>query len=217
MSLRRAREAMQTALQMGQDGYRGIKTLARSSRIPTEVRVQALRHLAAEFSDRPVTEIFERALGSDEPALQNAALSCVLIQRDVAMEPVATLALREDAEVATRVRALRFIASRYPKKHTRSTLEGLLECQSPALRKAALESLFTSMRFIQEHQIEGALMNLLAEHDDLEVKISAAKALGIFGGAEAVSALRSAGGLFANTELKAAAWVALNRVQARAS
>ncbi len=208
---------MQTALQMGQDGYRGIKTLASSSRIPAEVRVQALRHLAAEFSDRPVTQIFERALSSDEPALQNAALSCVLIQRDVAMSPVANLALRSDAEVATRVRALRFIASRYPKKQTRSTMESLLECQSAALRKAALESLFTSMRFVQEHQIEGALTNLLAEHDDLEVKISAAKALGIFGSAGATGALRSAGGLFANAELKEAAWVALHRIEARES
>lgn len=213
ISLRRASEALTSALRLGRDGYRGLRTLTESGRVPVQVRVQALRHLAADFGDRDVSPILERAMASDVPGLQNAALSAVMLRRDAALGPLVTLSTRPDVEVATRVRAVRFMASRFPKAETRASLEALLEAGDPDVRRAALEALFTSMRFVPPDQVEAGLVNILKEHHELEVRVSAARALGAFGGHQAQSALRWAAGFSGDGALKQAAREALERLK----
>ena len=202
-----------TALRMGRDGYRGIRTLADSDRVPESVRLQALRHLAADFPDRDVTPVLERALRN--PALQAAALGSVMLRRDVQRAPVENLVNDEGVELAIRIRGLRFLASRWSKREVKTVLEAGLDAPELELRRVALECLFTSMRFVHPSAVEEGLINLLKEHDSVDVKISAAKALGAFGADEGLRALQSFTGLFSDEELKDAAQAAIDRIQTR--
>ena len=213
--LARAREALQTALSQGRQGFRVLKTLADSSRVPAEVRVQAIRHLAADFVEPAVRPVLEAALASDAADIQAAALGALMARDDVQRAPVASLALRSESPAGLRMRAGRFLASRWSKDAVRADLEALLEADHSGVRRVALEGLFPSMHYTPEEQVETRLINLFENHPSLDVRGSAARALGAFGAKAAVTALGRASSWptwRSNAELQAAVTWALHRL-----
>lgn len=165
-------------------------TLAASARVPAEVRIQALRHLAAQAPEREdVGRLLAEAMRSDDAALQDEALKAAVVRRDTAVEAIEHVA--ENASSAqTRARATRFLGSRWSVREVRGALERRLYDEDASVRLAALFAIFSSTRFVAEHQREQALINILVEHTDPDVRASAAHALGAFGTEAALPALR---------------------------
>ncbi|MEQ8568822.1 MAG: HEAT repeat domain-containing protein [Deltaproteobacteria bacterium] len=190
LGLERARAALQVALRAGPNGHRGLMTLAASDRVPAEVRIQAIRHLAAQAPEREdVGRLLAGAMRSDDPDLQDEALKAAVVRRDTAVEAIEHVA-ENAASAQTRARATRFLGSRWSVREVRGSLERRLYDPDPSVRLAALFAIFSSTRFVAEHQREQALINILVEHTDPDVRASAAHALGAFGTKAALPALR---------------------------
>jgi hypothetical protein len=75
--------------------------------------------------------------------------------------------------------------------------------------------MFTSLRFVHPDRIEEHLVNLLTEHESLEIKAAAAHALGAFGREQALHALVRFTGIFADGAVKDAAKHAAVRIRER--
>lgn len=189
--------------------------MADSDRIPPNVRIQALRHLANDFPDRDVSPVLERALLSSAPGMRQAALASLMLRKDAKRTPIEKLVMANTAELSVRIRALRFLASRWPKSEVKPILEACLETPEPQLQRVALESLFTSMRFMHPSAVEEGLINLLREHEAPEVKISAAKALGAYGAHSGLKALQNYTGLLTANDLRSAAAGAVDQIRRR--
>ncbi|MEM7675222.1 MAG: HEAT repeat domain-containing protein, partial [Myxococcota bacterium] len=189
LSLARAQQALAVALQNGQGGYRALRTLAESARVPDEVRVQALRHIGADFPDRDVRLVLEAALDSARPEVQTAALGALMVRSDARLMPVARLARDPDVPIGLRMRAARFLGTRWTNREARSDLEALLDSEHEGLRRVALEGLFPSMCYTPPEKVEARLINLLQSHGVAAVRASAARALGAFGGKAGLAAL----------------------------
>lgn len=215
IDLGRARAAFQAALRAGRDGYRAIRMLADSRRVPEEVRIQALRHLAADFPDQEVRPVLEKAMADDSRQVQNVGLGCSMLRQDTRLEPVLDLVNSEKSESGLRARAIRFMSARFDKKQVKPILEALLEEPDPKVVRAALESIFTSIKYVHPDRVEEHLCNLLTEHASEEVKTSAAKALGALGGKQALGALDKFTGWFADGDVKDAAKAAAARIRQR--
>ncbi len=214
LGLERARAALQVALRAGANGYRGLMTLAASDRVPTEVRVQALRHLASAPSSREdIAQLLARAMRSEDDAIQRGALEAAVVRSDTDVEPILYVA-ELGASAQTRARATRFLGSHWPVRDVRAALDARLYDDDPEVRRAALFAIFSSTRFVAEDRREEALVNLLSEHAEPEVRASAAHALGAFGGAAAYSALKKAKGAKEDA-VRDAATRALARLEAR--
>ncbi len=213
----RARHALSVAMRQGRNGYKAIRTLAEHSRVPKEVRIQALRQLGANFPDkRDVARVIERLITSDDPHIQSAALGCATVRDDTRFETIKQVIESDKAALYTKVRAVRFLSGRFKKSQVNPLLETLFESPIPAIRRSALEAIFTSLRYVPEADTEKALVNLLEVHESIPVKISAAKALGAFGTKRALDALaRYTKKMFADGELKDAARIATARIDAR--
>ncbi len=215
LSVARAQRALAAALAEPVRGYPVLFRLAESSRVPPTVRVRALRRLAADHPDRAdVRRLLEAMVLSDEPGLAAAALAGAMLRRDTRVETLETVALRSP-DPQLRARALRFALRRWEKDEVRPLLEGALSDPELHIREAALHGLFNSLRFVQPHQTERALINLLQAHAETRVRSSAAEALGAFGTEAAVAPLEAAQGLFVERELNAAARRAIARIRAR--
>lgn len=192
LGLERARAALQVALRAGSNGYRGLMTLAASDRVPLEVRVQALRHLASAPSGHvEVADFLVRAMRSTEAVLQEEALRAAVVRGDADLASL-VFVVEHGASADTRARATRYLGSRWPVRDVRAVLEARLFDDDEHVRRAALFAIFSSTRFVAEDRREEALVNLLSEHAEPEVRASAALALGAFGGNAAVGALRKA-------------------------
>ena len=215
LPLARATEALQTALDQGRGGFRALRTLADSARVPDEVRVQALRHLAADFPDRDVRPVLENALRSDRGELRTAALGALMMRDDAPLEPVAMLARDPATPPGLRMRAGRFLASRWSKREAAADLERMLDDDHSGVQRVALEGLFPSMHYTPPDRVETHLINILEAHESVDVRASAARALGVFGGPAAVHALAAAGGWVTGGELRAAVRASLDRLRAR--
>lgn len=210
----RAEQVLEECIRQGPAGLRGLKLLALSPRVPDPVRAAAVRHLASDFDDAQRGDVLTRCLRGP-PMVQATALGCLMVQKEPPRAALETLAMEPSAELNTRLRALRFLASRFGRHQVSPLLLRALECGQAELERAALESLFTSIRFTPELAVEEALVNLLREHESLEVKTWAAQALGTFGGAGALPHLDHFTGLFAEVEVKAVAKRARQRIVAR--
>ena len=216
LSLARAQQALQLALEQGSGGFRALRTLAESPRVPAEVRVQALRHLASDFPDRDVLKVLEAGLQAGEAEVRTAALGALMVRDDVERGPVADLATDSEAPAGLRMRAGRFLASRWPKRAIKQDLELLLEDSHSGIRRVALEGLFPSMCYTPSDRVEARLINLLEGHDSPAVRASAARALGAFGGPAAIDALRRVSGWRTEAELRSAVRAALTRLSGTA-
>lgn len=210
----RALEVLKECLRQGPSGLRGLKLLALSPRVPEEVRAAALRHLASDFSEADQGDTLVRALAGPT-TVQATALGCLLVKRDPPRGPLELFARDPRQPVELRLKALRFLAARFGRGEVAPLLLEALECGQPDLERAALECLFTSIRFTPELAVEDALCNLLREHQSLEVKTWAAQALGTFGTKSALPHLEHFTGLFGEAEVKAVARRARARIQAR--
>lgn len=215
IDLGRARAAFQAALRAGRDGYRAIRMLADSRRVPDEIRIQALRHLASDFPDQDVRPVLEKAMADTSRQVQNAGLGCSMLRQDTRFEPILDLVNHGETESGLRARAIRFMSARFDKKQVKPVLEALLEERDPTVVRAALESIFTSIKYVHPDRVEEHLCNLLTEHGSDEVKASAAKALGALGGKQALGALDKFTGWFADGEVKDAAKAAATRIRQR--
>ncbi len=212
-SRERALLALEAAVRRGRAGYRAIRALAASTRIAEEVRILAIRRLAGDFAGEEVVPVLEQAIADPSDGVRSAGLGCLVLRKDARLPPLAVLARDRSAEPSLRIRALRFLASRFPKEEVRPILEPLLEEGDHEVRRAALDSLFTSLRFVPPDRVEEHLINLLTEHESEEVKIAAARALGVFGGARALRALARYSGAFAGPAVKEAAQQASLRLR----
>ncbi len=212
---RRAQKALEAALRMGPDGFRGVASLADSERVPVEIRIQAIRHLGADFPTRRVLPVLERGLESGEGAVQHAALRALMLREDAMRAPVEALATSASPS-SVRVRAIRYLASRWSRPDINAMLEKLLLDPEANVRRTALECMFSSLRYLPPDRVEQALINLLREHRSQDVKISAAKALAAFGSQAAIDALEGFVGIFAEPALRDAASEAIRCIQARA-
>jgi DNA-binding NarL/FixJ family response regulator/HEAT repeat protein len=215
IDLTRARKALEAAVLLGKDGLRAIRMLADSRRCPDEVRIQALRRLAADFPDEEVMPVIEKAIADRSLPVQNAGLGCAMLRKDCRFEPIAALALDPAADGTLRVRAVRFLASRFDREKVKPVLEALFEQPDLRVRWWALESMFTSLKFVHPDRVEEHLINLLTEHESHDVKAAAARALGAFGGEHALQALVRFTGLFADGSVKEAARHAASRIRDR--
>ena len=215
LPIERAQEALSTALRQGRSGFRALRSLAESPRVPVEVRAQALRHLAAGFPDRDVRSILESGLASGEPELQTAALGAIMIRDDARRRPVSALVGDRSVSPGLRMRAARFLAHRWPKRQVQSDLEGILDDDHSGLRRVALEGLFPSMQYTPEDEVETRLINVLEVHEDPDVRASAARALGAFGGAAAERALGAADSWRIDGALRTAVRESLLRLRKR--
>lgn len=210
----RAEQVLEECVRQGPAGLRGLKLLALSPRVPDPVRAAAVRHLASDFDEVQRGDVLSRCL-SGPPLVQATALGCLMVQKDPPRAALEALALEPSAELSARLRTLRFLASRFGRQLVAPVLLRALECGQADLERAALESLFTSIRFTPELAVEEALVNLLREHESLQVKTWAAQALGTFGGQGALPHLDHFTGLFAEVEVKAVAKRARQRIVAR--
>lgn len=214
ITLARAREALQVAIRAGPNGHRGLFVLAASDRVPESVRVQALRRLAADFPDRDdVPKLLARAMRSERTALQAAALGAAMVRDDTSLDVIVHVA-HEASDAATRARATRFLGSKWPVREVRTELERLLDSDRNEVRRAALGALFTTTRYVNESRLEQVLINLLENHEEIEVRASAARALGAFGTKKAIRPLAKAGG--AVDELRKPAAVAIKKIESAA-
>lgn len=205
IDLPRARDALRVALRAGPNGHRGLTALASSDRVPEEVRVQALRHLAADFLDREdIAPLLDRAMRSSNAALQAAALGAAMVREDTSVDSIVHVA-EQGIDADTRARATRFLGSKWPVRDVRSQLDRRLEDDDPMVRRAALFALFSTTRFVGPERLEEVLINLFEEHGEAEVRISAAKALGVFGGAAARARLMKESDRSVRDEARAAA------------
>ena len=213
VSLGDARDALQAALDQGQGGFRALRTLADHERVPDEVRVQAMRHLAAEFPDRDVRPVLENALASDRAAIREAALGGLMVRSDARRAPIARLVGDPTTPPGLRMRAGRFLASRWPKRDVMADLESMLDDDHSGVQRVALEGLFPSMQYTPPDRVEARLINLLEVHSDVGVRAAAARALGVFGGLAARAALERADSWLTDTNLKSAIQAALKRLR----
>lgn len=215
LSVARARQALNAALEQPDPGYRVLFRLAESSRVPPTVRVQALRHLVAEHPDRSdVRRLVEELLACDVPGVAAAALTGAMQRQDTTLAAMESVVIGSP-DPQTRLRALRFVRGRWPKEEARPVLEQALADPSESVRTAALHGLFSSLRYTPADRVERSLINLFQVHEDLRVRVSAAHALGAYGGADAIPALERARGLFGDRTLRDAAVAALGRIQSR--
>ena len=210
----RAEQVLEECVRQGTAGLRGLKLLALSPRVPDPVRAAAVRHLASDFDEAQRGDVLTRCLRGP-PLVQATALGCLMVQKEPPRAALEVLALDPAAELSTRLRTLRFLASRFGRQEVAPMLLRVLECGHAELERAALESLFTSIRFTPELAVEEALVNLLREHESLQVKTWAAQALGTFGGTSALPHLDHFTGLFGEIEVKAVAKRAHQRIVAR--
>jgi hypothetical protein len=210
--LARAQEVLRECVRQGEAGFKGLRLLALSPRVPDEVRAGAARQLAVSFADRDLDEVLVRCLEGG-PLVQATALGCLMVKKSVPEAPIARLAEDRSADLASRLRAVRFLPSRYGRAQVAPVLLRLLECGQPEVERAALEGLFSSLRFTTHEAAEAALINLLREHESLEVKTWAAQALGTFGSNKAIAHLEHFTGLFAEPEVKAVARRAVARLR----
>ena len=216
IDLGRAQKALKAAVLAGPEGFRAIHRLAESPRVPDEVRVQAIRRLAADFPHREgVREVLELALSDEAAEVQNAGLGCAMLRDDTRFSPIEQLILNEASPGFLRIRAVRFLSARFEKGRCTPVLEALFEQTEMALRRVALECLFPSLKYVPPDRVESHLCNLLTEHHNAEVKVAAAKALGVFGGRTALPALDRFTGLFTEGEVKDAAETASARIRER--
>ncbi len=214
LSQERARYALQVALDAGPRGFPLMARLAEAERVPEAVRAQAVARIADHHSERKeARRILERAL-SGPSSVAGPALTGLMMRRDTRMEPLAGF-VRSRAGPELRTRALRFVASRWSRDRTRDLLNAALEDPDPQVRRAALDGLFSSLRYVSGPALERRLVNLLEEHDQLAVQISAAVALGVFGSLASLAALDAARGPFRPAELREAAHRARFLIQSR--
>ncbi|MEM6367811.1 MAG: HEAT repeat domain-containing protein [Myxococcota bacterium] len=191
-SLARFQHGLRLAVESGIRGRRVLRRMASTQRVPVEIRVQALRHLARDL--HPMTRaLLESTLLRGSGPMAEAALGSVMQREDLPMETVRRF-VETSREHGLRARAIRFAAARWPKTEVRELLEGWLLDSSPLVRRAALDGLFRSLRLVSEEGLEARLVNLMEVHTELEVRRSAALALGSFGGQEALAALQRAVG-----------------------
>jgi HEAT repeat protein len=140
-----------------------------------------------------------------------------MLRKDTRFDPIAVLALDPTGDSTLRVRAVRFLASRFSRDQVKPVLEALFEQPDPQVRWWALESMFTSLKFVHPDRVEDHLINLLTEHESQDVKTAAARALGAFGGEHALRALVRFTGIFAEGAVKEAAKHAASRIRDRLS
>ncbi|MEO1337724.1 MAG: hypothetical protein AAFV29_18920, partial [Myxococcota bacterium] len=91
--------------------------------------------------------------------------------------------------IGLRMRAARFLGTRWTKRQARSDLEALLDSEHEGLQRVALEGLFPSMCYTPPEKVEARLINLLQSHGVATVRASAARALGVFGSDLGLAAL----------------------------
>lgn len=209
------RRSLQGALQRGRAGFRALRTLAALPSVPDEVRIQALRHLAADFPEADVVPVLERALIEGSPDVRGAALGALMVRSDARAPAVSAIARDPSAPAGLRMRAGRFLASRWPKRAVAADLEVLLDADESGVRRVALEGLFPSMHYTPDDQVEERLINILEAHQSADVRASAALALGAFGRRAAARALSAVDLRGAPERLRAAIRSGLDRIRSR--
>lgn len=210
-----ARQRLLAAIKLGSDGFEPLRELVEAGTVPAELRVTALRQLVHGFEPKRTAPVLEHALLFGPPKLQHAALAASMSGGGAAA-PLDRLARSPDQPADVRLRALRQLAAQHGKTSARDTAEALLDDADANLRRAALETLFPSMRHTQETAIEDALLGLLADHPSARVKLGAARALATYGGARSIRPLLELGlRLLTKPTLRGAAREAVQRIAAR--
>ena len=217
ISLARAQQALKEALRAGRAGFRALRTLADSPRVPDEVRVFAIRHLASDFPDRDVRSVLESALASDRSEVQQAALGALMVRDDPRRAPIAHLVGNAEVSVGLRMRAARYLARKWPSGDVHVDLEALFDSDHSGLQRVALEGLFPSMQYTPTEQVESRLINLLEVHESVQVRASAARALAVYGQKAAIEALQSADSWRSAPNVRKAARSSLERIHERAA
>jgi HEAT repeat protein len=155
-------------------------------------------------------------LQTDSAAVQNTALGAIMVLDYAPLDLFVSVARSSTAKNKVRMRAIRHLGAKFPKNETTPILESLLTDPARSVRRSALNALFSSVRQLKSHALEEALMNLLAHHESETVKISAAKALEMFGGESSLEILESfSRGVFLNSEVKTAARSAIAMIRSR--